>query len=43
MASEAAVAEFEGDKNITEFDKDPSLIVSESVIKDFILSEIHDN
>ncbi|KAA6394168.1 MAG: putative Serine/threonine-protein kinase/endoribonuclease ire-1 [Streblomastix strix] len=30
LASEAAVAEFEGDKNITEFDKDPSLIVSES-------------
>ncbi|KAA6379718.1 MAG: putative Serine/threonine-protein kinase STE20 [Streblomastix strix] len=33
LASLAAVAELKGDSSITEFDKDPTFIVSESVIK----------
>ncbi|KAA6372802.1 MAG: putative ADNP homeobox protein 2 [Streblomastix strix] len=41
LASLAAVAEIEEDSNITEFDKDPSFIVAESIIKKFILENIH--
>ncbi|KAA6398735.1 MAG: putative protein kinase [Streblomastix strix] len=43
LASLAAVAELEGDSSITQFDKDPTFIVSESVIKQFILNYIHRN
>ncbi|KAA6379112.1 MAG: putative protein kinase, partial [Streblomastix strix] len=37
LASLAAVAELEGDSSITEFDKDTTFIVTESIIKQFIL------
>ncbi|KAA6379854.1 MAG: putative serine/threonine protein kinase [Streblomastix strix] len=43
LASLAAVAELEGDSSITEFDKDPTFIVSESIIKQFILNYIQRN
>ncbi|KAA6391446.1 MAG: hypothetical protein EZS28_013025 [Streblomastix strix] len=33
LAQSAIVADFEGDDNISEFDKDPSFVVAESVIK----------
>ncbi|KAA6369448.1 MAG: putative Hsp70 family protein with protein kinase domain [Streblomastix strix] len=36
LALQAAAAEFEGNENITQFDKDPTFIVSESTIKLFI-------
>ncbi|KAA6361050.1 MAG: putative Aurora kinase C [Streblomastix strix] len=39
LASLAVTAEQDGDSTITEFDKDPTYIVSESVIKQFILEE----
>ncbi|KAA6376776.1 MAG: hypothetical protein EZS28_027697, partial [Streblomastix strix] len=41
LALQAEVSQLEGDLNITEFDKDPSFVVSESVIKDYILGETH--
>ncbi|KAA6374145.1 MAG: hypothetical protein EZS28_030328 [Streblomastix strix] len=40
LASLAAAAELEGDSSITEFDKDPTFIVSELIIKQFILNYI---
>ncbi|KAA6377246.1 MAG: putative CAMK family protein kinase, partial [Streblomastix strix] len=40
LASLAAVAELEGDSSITEFDKDPTFIVAESIIKQYILKYI---
>ncbi|KAA6379384.1 MAG: putative phosphorylase b kinase gamma catalytic chain [Streblomastix strix] len=39
LASLAAVAELEENSSITEFDKDPTFIVSESIIKQFILKK----
>ncbi|KAA6380408.1 MAG: putative CAMK family protein kinase [Streblomastix strix] len=39
LASLATVAELEGDSSITEFDKEPTFIVAESIIKQFILKE----
>ncbi|KAA6389992.1 MAG: putative CAMK family protein kinase [Streblomastix strix] len=39
IASLAAAAQLEGNSNITEFDKDPTFIVAESIIKQFILEE----
>ncbi|KAA6386343.1 MAG: hypothetical protein EZS28_018130 [Streblomastix strix] len=41
LASLAAVVELEGDSSITEFDKDPSFIVAESVIKEFLFNYNH--
>ncbi|KAA6373894.1 MAG: hypothetical protein EZS28_030580 [Streblomastix strix] len=38
LASLAAVAELEGDSSITQFDKDPTFIVIETDIKQFILN-----
>ncbi|KAA6387094.1 MAG: hypothetical protein EZS28_017380 [Streblomastix strix] len=43
LASFAAVDELEGDSSITEFDKDPTFIVAESVIKQYILADIQRN
>ncbi|KAA6370491.1 MAG: hypothetical protein EZS28_033982, partial [Streblomastix strix] len=43
LASLAAVAELEGDKSISEFDKDPTFIVAESAIKQFIINFIQLN
>ncbi|KAA6388836.1 MAG: putative phosphorylase b kinase gamma catalytic chain [Streblomastix strix] len=43
LASQAAVAGLEGYSNITEFDKDPTFIVAESAIKQFIINFIQLN
>ncbi|KAA6358532.1 MAG: hypothetical protein EZS28_045941 [Streblomastix strix] len=40
LASQATVAQLEGDSSITEFDKDPTFIVEQSVIEKYILEEI---
>ncbi|KAA6372119.1 MAG: putative protein kinase domain protein, partial [Streblomastix strix] len=40
IAQQAIKAQLEGDQNITQFDKDPTFIVAESIIKQFILSYI---
>ncbi|KAA6355569.1 MAG: hypothetical protein EZS28_048904, partial [Streblomastix strix] len=43
LAQLAANAELEGDSSITEFDKDPTFIVAESIIKQFKLRYIQQN
>ncbi|KAA6378604.1 MAG: hypothetical protein EZS28_025869, partial [Streblomastix strix] len=43
LASLSAIAELEGDSSITDFDKDPTFIVIETVIKQFILNYIQRN
>ncbi|KAA6377248.1 MAG: hypothetical protein EZS28_027226 [Streblomastix strix] len=43
LASLASVAELEGDSNITQFDKDPTFIVEEKIINQFIINYIHRN
>ncbi|KAA6389927.1 MAG: putative serine/threonine protein kinase [Streblomastix strix] len=43
LASIAFVEEDEGNSTITQFDKDPTFIVSEQIIKQFILEEVHKN
>ncbi|KAA6389503.1 MAG: putative serine/threonine protein kinase, partial [Streblomastix strix] len=43
LASLAAFSELEGDSSITEYDKDPKFIVSESVIQQFMEVEIDTN
>ncbi|KAA6317569.1 MAG: hypothetical protein EZS28_055080 [Streblomastix strix] len=40
LASQAEVAESQGNSMITEFDKDPTFIVEQSVIEKYILEEI---
>ncbi|KAA6393141.1 MAG: putative CAMK family protein kinase [Streblomastix strix] len=43
LAQLAIKAEKDGDSNITEFDKDPSCIAAESVIKQFVLTDMKEN